>query len=314
MKAIVSRKSGAADALQLQDVVKPAPKENEVLVRVHAASVTAGDVMLRKLRFPLTLLFGLMGMPRKEIPGHELAGEVEGVGRDVRRFNVGDRVFGTTTGLRVGANAAYVCLPEEGSKGVLATMPDNLSFAQAAVLPVGGMAALQLLNKAGIERGQKVLVYGASGSVGSYAVQLAAHFGATVSGVCSTRNVALVRSLGADTVLDYTKEAFDAHGSRYDVIFDAVGKLSAGKAKESLAAGGTFVSVKASTRETVDDLLLLKSLAEAGQIRPVIDRCYPLAETAAAHRYVETGRKRGNVAITIVPGARVMGERGPDPL
>lgn len=299
MKAIICAKSGTPDVLQLREVAKPAPADNEVLIKVHASSVTAGDVMLRKLKFPLTVVFRLMGIPRKEVPGHELAGEVEAVGSAVTRFKKGDQVFGTTTGLRAGANAQYVCVPEEWSKGVLAIKPANLSYAQAAVLPVGGMAALFLLQKASVEPGQKVLVYGASGSVGTYAVQLARHFGAEVTGVSSARNVELVQSLGASKVIDYTKEDFTRGGETYDVIFDAVGKISAAQSQAALAAGGTFVTVQSSTSEEIANLLLLQELAEAGEITPVIDRCYTLAETAVAHTYAETGRKRGNVAILI---------------
>ncbi len=299
MKAIISSKSGPADALQLQEVEKPVPKSSEVLVRIHAATVTQGDVMLRKLKFPLTILFSLLGMPKKEIPGHELAGEVAAVGQDVKRFKVGDQVFGTTSGLRVGANAQYICLPEEWKKGVLAIKPANLSYEEAAAVPVGGMAALYILRKAAVQSGQSVLIHGASGSVGSYAVQLARHFGAQVSGVCSTRNVDLVRSLGADKVVDYTIEDFTKNGEIYDVIFDAAGKISAAECKGSLKKEGIFLSVRSSTSERVEDLNYLRELLQAGQIRPVIDRRYPLAQTAAAYQYVEKGHKTGNVVIVV---------------
>jgi NADPH:quinone reductase-like Zn-dependent oxidoreductase len=227
MKAIVSTKHGSPDVLQLTEMEKPTPKENEVLVKVHAATVTQGDLMLRKLHPLMYLPMRLFGVKRKRIPGHEFAGEIEAVGSGVKRFKAGDQVFGTTTGLSVGANAEYLCLPEEWDGGVLTNKPDNVSFEEAAALPVGGMTALHILRKGNIQGGQKVLVYGASGSVGTYAIQLAKHhFGAEVSGVCSTANVELVKSLGADQVIDYTNEAVTQNGQIYDVVFDAVGKIS----------------------------------------------------------------------------------------
>ena len=302
MQAIVCTTHGPPDVLRLQEVAKPVPRANEVLIRVHAATVTPGDVMLRKLHPALFILMRLFGIRRKKIPGHEFAGEVAAVGPAVTRFKLGDAVFGTTTGLTTGANAEYVCLPETWASGVLAPKPANLTFEEAAAVPVGGMTALQLLAKANIQPGQKVLVYGASGSVGTYAVQLAkAHFGADVTGVCSTANVALVESLGAERVIDYTQEDFAASGETYDVIFDAVGKSSPAQRKAALKPGGRTVSIRATTREKTALLLRLKALVEAGQLRPVIDRCYPLDQTAAAHRYVETGRKQGNVVISVIP-------------
>ncbi len=302
MQAIVITRPGPPEVLQLQEVTNPAPKANEVQIRVHAATVTAGDALLRKLPSWLWLPMQILTPHRrKQIPGHELAGEVESIGKDVTRFAPGDQVFGTTTGLSVGANAEYVSLPEAWPAGVLARKPVNLSYAEAAALPVGGMTALQLLRRASLQRGQKVLIYGASGSVGTMAVQLARHFGAEVTGVCSTANLALVRSLGAQTVVDYTQEDFTLGGETYDVIFDAVGKGPASRSKKSLKPGGRYLSVTASTREQTDDLVFLSELAEAGLIRPVIDRRYPLAQTADAHRYVETGRKRGNVVLTSEP-------------
>jgi NADPH:quinone reductase-like Zn-dependent oxidoreductase len=300
MKAIVCTRSGPPDVLQLREVDKPAPKENEVLIRVHAATVTRGDVVLRKLHPLLVLPMQLFGMRRKKIPGHEFAGEIEATGREVDRFREGDQVFGTTTGLTVGANAEYVCLPEEWAMGVLAIKPVNSSYEEAAALPVGGMAALYLLRKGNIQRGQRVLVYGASGSVGTYAVQLARHhFGAEVTGVCSTENIELVRSLGAGQVIDYTREDFTKNSQTYDVVFDAVGKISASHSKNLLKENGSYLTIQSTTHEKTENLITLKELAEAGRIKVVIDRRYPLEQVAEAHRYVETGRKTGNVVITV---------------
>ena len=302
MQAIVYTRGGPPDVLQLQEVAKPAPRANEVLIRVHAATVTAGDVLLRRLPAWMWLPMRVFSPHRrKRIPGHELAGEVEAVGDGVTRFAVGDQIFGTTTGLSAGANAEYVCLPEAWPAGVLARKPANLSYAEAAALPVGGMTALQLLRTGKVQVGQKVLIYGASGSVGTFAVQLARHLGAEVSGVCSGANVALVRSLGAQHIIDYTREDFADRGETYDLIFDAVGKSSTARAKRALKPGGVHISVATSTRENTDDLNYIRELAEAEAIQAVIDRRYPLAQAADAHRYVETGRKRGSVVLTIEP-------------
>lgn len=300
MKAIVQLSQGSADGLRLQEVEKPTPKANEVLVRVHAATVTAGDVVMRKLPRLVYPVLALMGLKRKSIPGHEFAGAVEAVGDDVTRFRAGDHVFGTTTGLRVGANAEYVCVPETSKSGVIAKKPANISYEQAAALPVGGMTALQILRKANIQHGQRALIYGASGSVGSYAVQLAKYFGADVTGVCSAANFEMVQSLGADSVIDYASGDFTQDTQTYDVIFDAVGKTSQKKLKNVLAENGVYLSVKGSTSEKLEYLSFLGELAEKGQIKPYIDARYPLEQTPAAHRYVETGRKKGNVVITVV--------------
>ena len=298
MKAIIATRSGPPEVLQLKDIEKPAPKPDEVLIKVHAATVTRGDVILRKMHPLLFLPLRLFGMVRKETPGHEFAGEIEAVGTQVTRFKPGDQVFGTTTGLRAGANAEYLCLPQEWKRGVLAFKPANLPYDEAAPLPVGGMTALEILRKGNLQPGAQVLVYGASGSVGTYAVQLARAFGAQVTGICSTSNVELVKSLGAEQVIDYTQEDFIQNGERYDVIFDAVGKLSAEKCKSSLKENGAFLTVNTSTSEKIENLLTIKELAEAGKLRAVIDRRYPLEQTADAHRYVESGRKKGNVVIT----------------
>ena len=228
MKAIIRTKHGSPEGLQLREVEKPVPKENEVLIKVHAATVTTGDVLLRKLHPLLSIPLRLFGMKMKRTPGHEFAGVVEAAGKETKQFKVGDQVFGTTTGSSVGSNAEYVCLPEERETGVLAIKPSNISYEEAAAVPVGGMTALTILGKANIQRGQKVLIHGASGSVGTFAVQIAKHLGAEVTGVCSTKNVELIKSLGADQVIDYTKEDFTDSDEIYDVIFDAVGKISAG--------------------------------------------------------------------------------------
>ncbi len=300
MKAIVCTKYGPPENLKLRVVDKPIPKDNEVLIKVHAATVTAGDVMLRKLHPLMYLPMRLFGVRRKHIPGHEFAGEIEATGKAVQRFNKGDQLFGTTSGLPVGANAEYVCLPEEWSTGVLANKPSNVGYEEAAALPVGGMTALYILRKGNIQSGQKVLVYGASGSVGTYAVQLAKHyFGAQVTGVCSTANVEMVKSIGADHVIDYTKDDITKKGRIYDVVFDAVGKISSQQRESLLGESGTYLTVQTTTREMTENLVILKELVESGKINAVIDRRYPLEQVAEAHRYVEKGHKKGNVVITM---------------
>jgi len=242
----------------------------------------------------------LLGFKLKKIAGHELAGVVEAVGRDIRSFSKGDHVFGTTTGLKYGANAEYVCIPEEGGRGMVARKPANVSFGEAAAIPIGGMTALQILRLGKVKNGDRVLIYGASGSVGTYAVQLAKYQGAHVTGVCSGANLDLVRSIGADEVMDYTREDFRKNGKTYDVIFDTVRKLKQSGCKRSLGENGVFISSWFLTRETNEDLIRLKELVEAGKVRPVIDRTYPLEEVMEAHRYVDLGHKRGNVVITVV--------------
>lgn len=324
MKAIVYTQYGPPDVLQLKEVEKPIPKDDEVLIKVHATTVTTGDVNVRNFVFVprgfgliSRLIFGL-NAPRKKILGVELAGEIEAVGQTVTSFKAGDQVFGID-GMRLGAYAEYKCMPESGG---LVHKPANVTYAQAAALPNGALTALTFLRNMGkIQAGQKILINGASGSVGAAAVQLAKAFGADVTGVCSTTNLALVQSLGAEQVIDYTQADFSQNGQRYDLIFDTVGKLSFAACKNSLTPKGLFLAgagglpefgqmlwtsltggqkVRAGvSSERKEDLAFLAELIETGQLKPVIDRCYPLEQIVEAHRYVDTGRKKGNVVITV---------------
>ncbi|MFN7252916.1 MAG: NAD(P)-dependent alcohol dehydrogenase [Anaerobacillus sp.] len=300
MKAIVCKKSGSPDVLKLEEISKPTPKPNEICVKVYASSVTRGDVKLRIIpRFILSVIGLMFGFKAMQVPGVEFAGEVESVGENVKDFKKGDQVFGTTTGLRFGGNAQYVCVPEKSKTGVVTKKPENISFSDATVIPVGGMTALYLLRKGNIKKDQKILIYGASGSVGSYAVQLAKFYRAKITAVCSTNNIDLVRSIGADEVIDYTKEVFTERGTEYDIIFDAVGKISKSRCKDILVKNGTYISVKSPTKERLEDLLFLKKLIKEEEIKPIIDREYTLQEVVDAHRYVEGGHKKGNVVIKV---------------
>jgi NADPH:quinone reductase-like Zn-dependent oxidoreductase len=308
MKAVVYQTYGPPSVLQQTELPKPAPRPNELLVQVHASTVTAGAVWLRKGVYPgswlFTLLLRLMtGLfsPRRAVLGFEFAGVVEAVGEAVTRFRPGEAVYGTTTGLAQGAYAEYVCVPEAWGQGVVAHKPDQLTFAEAAALPIGGMTALQLLLKAGVGAGQSVLVYGASGSVGTYAVQLATYLGASVTGVCSTANLALVQSLGAEAVIDYTQTDLTQIGRRFDVVVDAVGKLPSSCRKALLAQNGRFVSVASVTDEKPRYLDILQRAIGEGRLKPVIDNVYPLDQLVAAHEYVDGGHKKGNVVISLLP-------------
>jgi NADPH:quinone reductase-like Zn-dependent oxidoreductase len=328
MKAVVWTKYGPPDVLQLREVEKPEPQDNELLIRIVATTVTAGDCELRSLKFPIYLNLvmrlwrGFLKPRANTILGTELAGEIEAVGKDVTRFKEGDRVFGSA-GVDFGANAEYICLPEDPGEmeGGVAIKPANMSHAEAATVPFGGRDALHFLRKGNIQPGQKVLINGAGGSIGTFGVQLARHFGAEVTAVDSTGKLDMLRSIGADYVIDYTQEDFTKNGVTYDFIFDVVGTVSFSRSKGSIAQNGTYLLanplrlqmvrgpwtrmtsskkvVMETASVTIADLIFLKELIEAGKIKTVIDRSYSLEQIAEAHRYVETGQKKGNVVISV---------------
>ncbi len=306
MKAIVCTKYGPPEVLELREVEKPKPKDNQVLIKIYATAVHSGDCRMRSLnlvgvpflqRIMARLILGIT-KPRKPIPGLWLSGEIETTGKNVKRFQVGDKIYARTPDMQFGAYAQYACLPE---KSIMALKPSNVSYEEAVAVPFGGLTALYFLRKYKIQSGQKVLIYGASGAVGSSAVQIARHFGAEVTGVCSTANLELVKSLGAVKVIDYMKEDFTKRGDLFDIIFDAVGKTTYEESKKVLMPNGKYVSVVTSghVKMTTEDLIYLKELVEAGKIKPVIDRCYPLEQMVEAHRYVDKGHKKGNVVITV---------------
>jgi len=328
MKAIIWTNYGPPDVLQLQEVEQPTPKDDEVRIRIYATTVTAGDCELRRLKLPLyfslpmRIYVGFRKPTRITIPGMELAGEIEAAGKAVTRFRPGDQVFGTT-GFSMGAYAEYICLPEDGKEvdGSLAIKPANMTYAEAAAVPVGGLEALHFLRKGNIHRGQKVLINGAGGSIGTFAVQLAKYFGAEVSAVDSLGKLDMLRSIGADQVIDYMQADFTKNDQTYDVIFDVVGTSSFSGCIRSLKQNGRYLLanpglshrvrgrwtsvtsgkkvISGAASHKTEDLIFLKELIEAGKIISVIDRRYPLEQIAEAHKYVETGQKKGNVVISI---------------
>jgi NADPH:quinone reductase-like Zn-dependent oxidoreductase len=328
MKAIVWTKYGPPDGLQLKDVEKPVPKDDQILIKIHATTITAGDCEMRRLELPLMLSFpvrlyaGFLRPKRIAILGQELAGEVEEVGAHVKSYEKGDRVFGTT-GFGFGAYAEYICLPAEPDdvQGTLATKPTNLTYEEAAAVPTAAFEALHFLRKANIQPGEKVLIIGAGGSIGTFAVQLARHFGADVTGVDSAEKLDMLRSIGANHVIDYTKEDYTMNGGSYDLIIDVVGRDAVASRLKLLKPDGYYFLAYAglshillgmwtsmtsnkklkiqSASQRKEDLIFLKELLEVGKLKPIIDRSYPLEQTADAHQYVESGQKKGNVVITV---------------
>ena len=308
MKAMVTTTYGPPEVLQIQEREKPIPKPNEVLIKIHATTVSVGDVKMRSLDVPpvqkiLGRLFLGWTKPRKDILGMELAGEITEVGADVTKFKIGDQVFASTFWSGLGGHAEYNCIPEDG---MIALKPANISYEEVVPILGGGVTAAKILKKGNIQPGQKILIYGASGNVGSYAVQIAKHFGAEVTGVCSTKNLEWVQELGADKVSDYTKEDFTQNGETYDLVFDAVNKMQPSQRKVSLNETGIYLNVDKDSggigkaKDHIEQLILLKELLDAGKIKSFIDRTYQFEQIPEAHKYVETGRKRGCVVVTII--------------
>ncbi len=305
MKAVIYKKYGAPGVLQLVEMEKPVPGNKEMLIKVEAASVSAGVTWIRRGKYPGSILFTILlrlmygiRKPRQQVLGIEFAGTVEQVGALVKQFRPGDKVYGTTTGLKTGSYAQYILLPEKHRRGVIAAKPPQLSMIEAAALPVGGMTAIHLLSKAQIGTGQNILIYGASGSVGTSAIQVAKYGCARVTAVCSSENFALVRALGADQCIDYTKEDMTLIRERFDIVFDAVGKLPAATARRLLKKGGSFCTVRSVTAEKMAYLKSLHQMIEQHEFHPVIDRVYPPDKIMEAHQYVDAGHKKGNVIIT----------------